>query len=130
MPHYLSTEAIVIAVYPARENDRRIELLTPSRGRIFATARGARKLQSPFISRLQPLNECEMLLYENTAGNWTIVEAKVKNSYSQEFDLEGLIGRASSTSYVAYGVKDKKNFKRKNRIVANIRNNKKSCERT
>lgn len=31
-------------------------------------------------------------------------------SYSQEFNLQGLKGRASSTSYIAHGVKDKKKF--------------------
>lgn len=40
-------------------------------------------------------------------------------SYSQEFNLQGLEGRASSTSYIAHGVKDKKKFMVKLKQVFN-----------
>lgn len=75
---YIHTTGLVLAYYPARENDRRIALLTPHMGKLFATARGARSLKSPFISRLQPLHLVELLIYRSAPrGNNTHATASL-----------------------------------------------------
>lgn len=86
---YIHTEGLVLAYYPARENDRRIALLTPHMGKLFATARGARSLKSPFISRLQPLHLVELLIYRSaprtnnthTTTNLTITQCAVIETF-------------------------------------------------
>lgn len=83
MRYTLTTKALILAIHPSREKDRRIELLSPETGKIFATAKGAKNMASPFIGRLQPLNICTLMLYKSGAEKWTILEATLEKIFPE-----------------------------------------------
>lgn len=56
--------AVVLRAYPLGEADRILNLLTEEHGLVRAVAKGVRKPSSRFGSRLQPLNQVQVLLYQ------------------------------------------------------------------
>ena len=56
--------AVVLRAYPLGEADRILSLLTEDHGLVRAVAKGVRKPTSRFASRLQPLNQVQVLLYQ------------------------------------------------------------------
>ena len=56
--------AVVLRSYPLGEADRILSLLTQDHGLIRAVAKGVRKPSSRFGSRLQPLNQVQVMLYQ------------------------------------------------------------------
>ena len=56
--------AVVLRAYPLGEADRILSLLTEDHGLVRAVAKGVRKPTSRFGSRLQPLNQVQVLLYQ------------------------------------------------------------------
>lgn len=56
--------AVVLRAYPLGEADRILNLLTEEHGLVRAVAKGVRKPTSRFGSRLQPLNQVQVLLYQ------------------------------------------------------------------
>ena len=56
--------AVVLRSYPLGEADRILSLLTQDHGLIRAVANGVRKPSSRFGSRLQPLNQVQVMLYQ------------------------------------------------------------------
>lgn len=78
---YHHATGLVLKHYTLGENDRRVYILAPGLGKIVAKARGAKKLTSPFTSRLSPLNVCNMLLYRTPGNSWTITQCQTETSY-------------------------------------------------
>ena len=78
---YHHVTGLVLKHYALGENDRRVYILTPDLGKIAAKARGAKKLTSPFTSRLSPLNVCNMLLYKTPGNSWTITQCQTEMTY-------------------------------------------------
>ncbi len=81
MRGFVQTQAIITAIKPCRENDRLIECISPLFGKITAIARSARKITSPFVGRLQPLNICNLILYENGSEKYTIRECSLEKTF-------------------------------------------------
>lgn len=77
---YCSVSAIILKTIPLRERDRTIVMLTAEKGLLRATARGAKKMTSPFLGRLQPFNICNVLLYENEKKRYTITQCTLEKS--------------------------------------------------
>jgi DNA repair protein RecO (recombination protein O) len=55
--------AVVLRAYPLGEADRILSLITAEHGLVRAVAKGVRKPSSRFGSRLQPLNQVQVMLY-------------------------------------------------------------------
>jgi len=55
--------AVVLRAYPLGEADRILSLLTEEHGLVRAVAKGVRKPSSRFGSRLQPLNQVQVVMY-------------------------------------------------------------------
>jgi DNA repair protein RecO (recombination protein O) len=60
----IEDSAVVLRAYPLGEADRILSLLTEEHGLVRAVAKGVRKPTSRFGSRLQPLNQVQVLLYQ------------------------------------------------------------------
>lgn len=56
--------AVVLRAYPLGEADRILSLLTAEHGLVRAVAKGVRKPTSRFGSRLQPLNQVHVIMYQ------------------------------------------------------------------
>ncbi len=78
---YHHVTGLVLKHYTLGEHDRRVYILTPELGKIAVKARGAKKLTSPFTSRLSPLNVCNMLLYKRPGNSWTITQCQTETTY-------------------------------------------------
>ena len=60
----LKLEAVVLRSLRFGEADRILHLLSPTRGRVSAIAKGVRRSRSRFGGRLEPFSRVELLLYE------------------------------------------------------------------
>lgn len=78
---YQHAIGLVLKHYTLGEHDRRVLFLAPGIGKISAKARGAKKITSPFIGRLSPLNICELLLYRTPGNSWTITQCQAKRTF-------------------------------------------------
>lgn len=94
---YYHVTGLILRHYSAGEHDRRVVFLAPGLGKIIAKARGAKKITSPFISRLSPLNVCELLLYKTPKDSWTIVQCQTEKNFP---DLQS----SYATSLIALSV--------------------------
>lgn len=77
---YQSTRAIVLRYADYRESDRILSLLTPLRGRVDVTARGARKPRSPLLAACQPFTLGEYTLFKGK-GHETLTSCLVEDSF-------------------------------------------------
>ncbi len=89
MQDFILVTGIIIKQMPIGESDRRVTILTNSRGKISAFARGARKPNSRFSGTTCPFCFGSFKLYEGRDA-YNIAEADIKN-YFEEFrtDLDG-----------------------------------------
>ncbi len=83
MQDFIVVTGIVIKQIPIGESDRRVTILTNSRGKISAFARGARKPNSRFSATTCPFCFGNFKLYEGRDA-YNIAEAEIKN-YFEEF---------------------------------------------
>ncbi|MCR4618119.1 MAG: DNA repair protein RecO [Lachnospiraceae bacterium] len=83
MQDFIIVTGIVIKQSPIGESDRRVTILTNSRGKISAFARGARKPNSRFSATTCPFCFGSFKLYEGRDA-YNIADADIKN-YFEEF---------------------------------------------
>lgn len=91
MASRIEDTAVVLRSYPLGEADRILNLLTEDHGLLRAVAKGVRKPSSRFGSRLQPLNQVQVMLY--TGRNLATVSA---------VDSVHLYGSELSADYVRW----------------------------
>lgn len=80
---YHHATGLVLKHYTLGESDRRVIFLIPGLGKIAAKARGAKKLTSPFTSRLSPLNICQLLLYKTPGNSWTVTQCQTEENFPE-----------------------------------------------
>ena len=72
MPGPLKTQAIVLRSIRYGEADRILHLYTPTRGRLGAIAKGARRARSRFGARLEPFFHVQLMLHESRGELHTV----------------------------------------------------------
>ncbi len=90
MQEYIIVTGIILKAMPVGEYDRRVTILTNSRGKIGAFARGARKPTSRFAASTGIFSFGTFKLFEGR-DSYTLAEADISN-YFEEFrtDIEGM----------------------------------------
>src|SRR3954447_15096845 len=76
MPGSVKTQAVVLRSIRYGEADRIVHLYTPLRGRVGATARGARRARSRFGGRLEPFFRLDLVLHEGRGELLTVTAAE------------------------------------------------------
>ena len=88
--------AVVLRSWKLGESDRIINLMTQSNGKIRCVAKGVRKTQSRFGSRLEPTNHLQVQLYRGKSELDTLTQVETIDRFPNiREDLE-LFARASS----------------------------------
>lgn len=95
MQDHINVTGIIIKQAPVGDYDRRITMLTTSRGKISAFARGARKPNSRFSAACAPFCFGEFKLYEGRDA-YVVAEADIKNYF------EGFLTDIDASFYAAY----------------------------
>ena len=72
VPAPLKAEAVVLRSIRYGEADRILHLYTPTRGRMGAIAKGARRARSRFGARLEPFLHVRMVLHEGRGELYTV----------------------------------------------------------
>lgn len=86
--HHIRTKAIILKKYPQGENDWNITFYSPVLGKAQAIAKGARKINSSKTGHLEPLNLCDLQLYQSSY-RLSITECKVQKNFKmlrEDFD--------------------------------------------
>jgi len=76
----LTVDAVILKKYPRGEADVSVVLYAPTLGRVQATAKGARKINSNFTGHLDTLNICRLQLYAN-GPHFTITQCQAINTH-------------------------------------------------
>lgn len=87
---YCTTQGIVLRRSDWRESDRVLTLLTPDRGRVEATARGARKLKSPLLTATELCTLGEYVLYQGKGHEIVSAFTLIDAFYPLRLDAEKL----------------------------------------
>lgn len=95
MQDFIVVTGIVLKQFPVGESDRRVTILTNSRGKISAFARGARKPNSRFAATTGPFCFGKFKLYEGRDA-YNIAEAEISNYF------EGFLTDVTASCYAAY----------------------------
>jgi DNA repair protein RecO (recombination protein O) len=77
----LKTEAIVLRSMRYGEADRILHLYTPTRGRLSAIAKGARRARSRFGARLEPFFHVRAMLHEGRGDLLTVTGVDTVEAY-------------------------------------------------
>jgi DNA repair protein RecO (recombination protein O) len=80
-PRTYRTEALVLRTLPFGEADLLVTLFTPTRGKLRAVAKGARRLTSKMMGHLEPLTRLELSLAQGRNLD-TVTQAQVVEGYS------------------------------------------------
>ena len=75
MPGSLKLEAVVLRSLRFGEADRILHLLSPTRGRLSAIAKGVRRARSRFGGRLEPFSRVDLVLHEGRSDLLTVTGA-------------------------------------------------------
>lgn len=75
MDKYIQDQAIVLRKFPINESDLLLVLFCKEQGKILAKAKGAKKINSKFKSKLQIFNIINVEIY-NSGRSFTLTEAK------------------------------------------------------
>ena len=95
MPGKFKTEAVVLRSIRYGEADRILHLLSASRGRIGAIAKGVRKPRSRFGGRLEPFFRLDLVLYEGRGDLSTVTAAHTVAAHPHLRDDGAALGAAA-----------------------------------
>jgi len=90
----IHTRGIILKKHPFGENDFSVTLYSPDLGKIQATAKGARKINSSLAGHIESLNLCEFQLYKSPV-RYTMVQCQIKESFKNirsDFDRAMMAG--------------------------------------
>lgn len=95
MNNIIEVTGIIIKVMPVGEYDRRISILTKERGKIFAFARGARKLNNELMGVTRVFAYGKFRLYESRTA-YNLQSARIENFF------EKITDSIETTCYASY----------------------------